>query len=86
MKKIISKILIIFIVVVMMFEFILSSNVCNASGDLENFINGATNLAGGILNMFKPPMFYLLLVFIDVRRILHVMFHNYSQQIQYHLK
>ena len=55
MKKIISKILIIFIVVVMMFEFILSSNVCNASGDLENFINGATNLAGGIVSIIYWP-------------------------------
>lgn len=55
MKKIISKILIIFIVVVMMFEFILSSNVCNASVDLENFINGATNLAGGIVSIIYWP-------------------------------
>ena len=55
MKKIISKILIIFIVVVMMFEFIFSSNVCNASVDLENIINGATNLAGGIVSIIYWP-------------------------------
>ena len=51
MKKIISKILIIFIIVVMMFEFIISSNICNAMGIDEDFINGVTNLAGGIVSI-----------------------------------
>lgn len=55
MKKIISKILIIFIIVVMMFEFIVSSNICNASIDVEKVVNGATNLAGGIVSIVYWP-------------------------------
>lgn len=52
MKKIISKILIIFIIVVMMFEFIISSNICSASIEFnEETINGITNLAGGIVSI-----------------------------------
>lgn len=49
MKKIISRILIIFIVIIMMFEFCFSSNVSYALDISEEFINGLTSLAGGLV-------------------------------------
>ena len=48
MKKIISKILIIFIVVIMLFEFTFSSNVSYAF-DSEDY-NAITNLIGGLVS------------------------------------
>ncbi len=56
MKRITSKILIIFIIVVMMFEFLISSNICNAGIGLnEETINGITNLGGGIVSIVYWP-------------------------------
>lgn len=50
MKKIISKILIILIVFIIVFEFI-CSNTVNAVNDLEETINATTNLLGGIVSI-----------------------------------
>ena len=50
MKKIISKILIIFIIMIMLFEFICPSNVSYAALDIsDEFINSLTSLMGGIV-------------------------------------
>ncbi len=50
MKKIISKILIILILFILVFEFICSSTV-NAGNELEQTINATTNLLGGIVSL-----------------------------------
>lgn len=50
MKKIISKILIILIVFIIVFEFMCSSTV-NAGNEIEATINATTNLLGGIVSM-----------------------------------
>lgn len=52
MKKIISKILIIFILITILFEFVYSSNICYATFDIngDNVINLITNLMGGIVS------------------------------------
>lgn len=55
MKKIISKILIILIIFIMMFEVIFSSNICYALNPSEDVINGITNLAGGIVSIIYWP-------------------------------
>lgn len=57
MKKIISKILIIFIIIVMLFEFVISSNICNAAAIPidEDFVNTVTNLAGGVVSIVYWP-------------------------------
>lgn len=47
MQRIISKVLIILILIVILFEFICSSNICYAVSDVE-IINSITNLIGGI--------------------------------------
>ena len=50
MKKIMSKILIIFIIMIILFEFIYPSNVSYAALDIsDEFINAVTNLMGGIV-------------------------------------
>lgn len=52
MKKIISKILIILIIIVMLFEFTCSSPICHAAGnplDIESFFDRATSLMGGVI-------------------------------------
>ncbi|MBR3613759.1 MAG: hypothetical protein IKL55_01080 [Clostridia bacterium] len=49
MKKIISKILIIFIIAILMFEFCFSSNISYAMDISPEFINGLTSLAGGLV-------------------------------------
>ena len=49
MKKIISKILIIFIITVMLFEFICSSNISYAFDSTD--INSITNLIGGLVSI-----------------------------------
>lgn len=51
MKKVMSKILIILLIVIMLFEFTCSGPICYASEEGLNteFINGITNLAGGIV-------------------------------------
>lgn len=55
MKKIISKILIIFILIIMLFEFTFSSNICNAAIDVEKTVNSIANLAGGIVSIIYWP-------------------------------
>lgn len=56
MKKIISKILIIFILIAMIFEFVYSSNISLAiSPPKEETINKVTNLAGGIVSIVYWP-------------------------------
>lgn len=50
MKKIISKILIILIVFIIVFEFICSSTV-SAGNELEQTINATTNLLGGVVSI-----------------------------------
>ncbi len=50
MKKIISKILIIFIIMIMLFEFTFSTNVSYAALDItDEFLNSLTSLMGGIV-------------------------------------
>ena len=52
MKKIISKILIIFILMVIMFEFTFSSNISYAQSIVDdNFANAVTNLMGGMASV-----------------------------------
>lgn len=52
MKKIISKILIIFILMVIMFEFTFSSNISYAQSIVDdNFANAVTNLMGGMASI-----------------------------------
>lgn len=52
MKKIMSKILIIFIIIVILFEFSCSSNICYAIGEPDSeWINRITNLVGGIVSI-----------------------------------
>ena len=53
MKKIMSKILIIFILFVMLFEVVFSSNYALAVS--EEFINGITNLTGGLVSILYWP-------------------------------
>ena len=56
MKKIISKILIIFIIMITLFEFIYSSNISLAiSPPKEETINKVANLAGGIVSIVYWP-------------------------------
>ena len=56
MKKIISKILIIFIILVTLFEFIYSSNISLAiEPPKEETINKVANLAGGIVSIVYWP-------------------------------
>lgn len=56
MKKIISKILIIFIIVITLFEFVYSSNISLAIGPpKEETINKVANLAGGIVSIVYWP-------------------------------
>ena len=56
MKKIISKILIIFIIVITLFEFIYSSNISLAiEPPKEETINKVANLAGGIVSIVYWP-------------------------------
>jgi len=50
MKKIISKILIILILFVIVFEFV-CSNTVNAANDIEETINATTNLLGGVVSI-----------------------------------
>lgn len=50
MKKIISKILIIFIILIMLFEFTFSTNVSYAALDItDEFLNSLTSLMGGMV-------------------------------------
>ena len=51
MRKIISKILIIFIIIVILFEFTCSSNICYALTFDTTTINDITNLMGGIVSI-----------------------------------
>ena len=53
MKKIISKVLIIFLLIVILFEFLYSSNICYAAFDINGtkVINFITNLMGGIASI-----------------------------------
>ena len=51
MKKFFSKILIIFILLIVMFEFIFSSNISYANGISEDTLNTVTDLAGGIVSI-----------------------------------
>lgn len=51
MKKFFSKILIIFILLIVMFEFIFSSNISNANVISEDSLNAVTDLAGGIVSI-----------------------------------
>ncbi len=51
MKKVFSKILIIFILLVVCFEFIFSSNISNANVISEDSLNAVTDLAGGIVSI-----------------------------------
>lgn len=51
MKKIIFKVLIIFILIITMFEFIFSSNISNANIISEDAINTVTSLSGGIMSI-----------------------------------
>ena len=53
MKKIMSKILIIFILFVMLFEVVFSSNYALAVS--EEFINGVANLTGGLVSILYWP-------------------------------
>ena len=50
MKKIISKILIILIIFITMFECMYPS-IVNAANDLEETLNATTNLLGGIVSI-----------------------------------
>ena len=55
MKKIMSKILIILILFVMMFEIVFSSNVSHALTITADQINTITNLAGGLVSIIYWP-------------------------------
>ena len=55
MKRIMSKILIILILFVMMFEIVFSSNVSHALTITAEQINTITNLAGGLVSIIYWP-------------------------------